>query len=1470
MRILWARLVILIIALLLTALPVAASDDNDRIQQDESDSAAVRVIPNEGDIGDSHVILVTGLEDGETVTVRIVFDDTEAVVYSNEQTANNRGTVEIDIFTETGDAPGEYTVEVVNGSGDVIGTATLTVLAPLEEEILFTAEPAEADAGETFVFTLENVEPFVLLEVTITDENGDEVFNTQLRATVEGDATFEYDSSMMTNGELSVVVEEIILDEVTEVASTTITVLGQVFLATVMADSAEVTAGETVFVTVSGLTPDAEATLDLVFDELITNTITDTANVNGLVIFEVPLALDAAAGEYELQVSQGGALVGVGALTVLMADDATAQADDTETETTTDEESSLADTGVTVQVDPTEVAVGDTIFITVSGLEPESEVAIDILEGEAVVDTLTETANISGLIIASYTLPDDLPASDYSVAVRAGDALLSVSDFVVLTDVAVAPADEVAVDIEPAIARQGERVEIVVTNLMPETAYTVEITLDGDAVFTTERTTDANGALGVAVTSSSDDATGTYDVTVRTGDDTVAQGAFDIVSEDAEIETATLTITPETGTQGTEYVLQITGLDAGESVDVVVSQADEAVFEATRTADDNGDVIIVLDSSADDAIATYDVDVTVGDTTLTGSFAITEAEALPAELTIEPDSGPLLTQHEVTVTGLEAGETFALTIELDGEEVYNVERTADADGTFTTTLATAEGDPVGEYTVIIDRENADDLTAVLTVTDGDEAPTDDETASFQLTIEPAQIASEEAFEIVLTGLDPEQEAVIEILFDGDVIFETTRTADAGGNITIELVSEASDPEGEYTISATVGDETLTQTLTIGSAAVATGESDLTIEVAPASGPRGTEYIFEVSDLEPSEDVTVEVRFEGETVFETDRTANQDGAFSITLESGPEDAVGDYEFVVVREDGSETIAVFTVDVDDPEDDDSAASDVDVVVDPATIELGGEFVITITGLEANENVTIDIQFDGESIFATEESADADGTIELPLVSEGNEDPGEYDIIVLRGDTEVAAGSFVLGDEVADAETDDPEDEIVTGLVDLTDEDTDFALTGTLTSDEPEAVYTLVGEAGQLVTVTLDSQDFDTYLFILDENGDELISNDDSRGTLNSQIENYSLPYSGEYTVLVSSFQLVFGGEPGLGDFDLSIVVEDGDADETADADDQDIQVGGEPIVDSLDEDNQQIGYTFTGEQGTSVLITLDSFDFDTYLILVDNQGNELTFNDDSRQSLNSQIGPYTLPYSGEYTIVVTSYRNRTFGEPEEGEFTLRLETVAVIAAEYDETVEVVFDGSASTQNITFDAVAGDVISITADSNGSVDTVATLTTEFGALVASDDDGGSGLDPEIERLVIEVSGTYTLILSTFIPGERGAVDVTISLNDRRTLDNDEVRTVRLNNKQNADVLILEGNAGEIISLEIDLVSGSIADLQIVANQGGFQIMSYNTFGLPSTVTLGFEVPQDGTVSISFRDAGQVNAVLEVSITRE
>lgn len=76
-----------------------------------------------------------------------------------------------------------------------------------------------------------------------------------------------------------------------------------------------------------------------------------------------------------------------------------------------------------------------------------------------------------------------------------------------------------------------------------------------------------------------------------------------------------------------------------------------------------------------------------------------------------------------------------------------------------------------------------------------------------------------------------------------------------------------------------------------------------------------------------------------------------------------------------------------------------------------------------------------------------------------------------------------------------------------------------------------YSLPMEAGDVVAITMTSEDFDTVLTLLGPDGEEVAFNDDYGGTLNSRIV-YTATDSGDYTILSKSFD----GQGG--DFNIEV--------------------------------------------------------------------------------------------------------------------------------------------------------------------------------------------------------------------------------------------------------------------------------------------------------------------------------------------
>ncbi len=210
----------------------------------------------------------------------------------------------------------------------------------------------------------------------------------------------------------------------------------------------------------------------------------------------------------------------------------------------------------------------------------------------------------------------------------------------------------------------------------------------------------------------------------------------------------------------------------------------------------------------------------------------------------------------------------------------------------------------------------------------------------------------------------------------------------------------------------------------------------------------------------------------------------------------------------------------------------------------------------------------------------------------------------------------------------------------------------ISGSIPVDNGRLLYQFTGEAGQTVTIFMESvtSDLDPLIILLGPSGREIARNDDtnfSSGNLNSTIDNITLPIDGDYFIVASRFQQQFGS--GFGNFFLNVSDSSGRS-RIATLSDQvaygDVISG--QITDIIGENT----YTFFGRRGDIISADLRATDdtLDTQLILTSNIGDELTRNDDDLNQGNitdSTIVDYILPYNGFYTLVANSPVNDNFG-------------------------------------------------------------------------------------------------------------------------------------------------------------------------------------------------------------------------------
>ena len=406
------------------------------------------------------------------------------------------------------------------------------------------------------------------------------------------------------------------------------------------------------------------------------------------------------------------------------------------------------------------------------------------------------------------------------------------------------------------------------------------------------------------------------------------------------------------------------------------------------------------------------------------------------------------------------------------------------------------------------------------------------------------------------------------------------------------------------------------------------------------------------------------------------------------------------------------------------------------------------------------------------------------------------------------------------------------------------------GALSEDEPAIVYTFDGEAGQAITITLISEDFDPYLALEDEDGSELDTDDDSAGSLDSRIGPFTLPADGTYRIVAYSFASYSGGSAAEGDFTLSV------------AEVELLQIEYSQTVEgTLTQQETLHDYRFTAQEGDAIIVRLSSDDFDSYLTLLDETGLELAWNDDGGGSLNAMLGPFTIPSTGVFVI-----RASSLGGSAVGDYTLSLERVELAQIAYGDEVEVEFTPQDQSFFFTFEGTVGEVLNIEVDGD-DVDTTLTLQDPFDYTAFEDEDSGSGWNPEILGYVLTQSGTYTLILST-TTGASGTVTMTFDRGELPSLD-EGPQTVSFSSAQTTNALAFNGEAGATVRLSVRRVSDDGSSSPSLEVTQGESSVSYISASSVTAFSVDFVVPEDGEVIINFTDYSYTNVSYEVEVSK-
>lgn len=189
-----------------------------------------------------------------------------------------------------------------------------------------------------------------------------------------------------------------------------------------------------------------------------------------------------------------------------------------------------------------------------------------------------------------------------------------------------------------------------------------------------------------------------------------------------------------------------------------------------------------------------------------------------------------------------------------------------------------------------------------------------------------------------------------------------------------------------------------------------------------------------------------------------------------------------------------------------------------------------------------------------------------------------------------------------------------------------------------------------------------------------------------------------------------------------------------------------------------------YTLSGIAGQSVNISLASAVFDTVVIVLTPDG-AVTFDDDSGGGTDSSLN-LSITQNGPYLILVTSYNSGqkgayTLSLTDNGSLPITPIAFGVPEADILQGGDTVIEGY-FVDLYEFTATAGTPVTI-ALSSVDFDAYLILITPSGATEINDDANASTTDSLLTGALLE-SGTHTIAVSTFSPGESGSYNLSLT----------------------------------------------------------------------------------------------------------
>ena len=279
-----------------------------------------------------------------------------------------------------------------------------------------------------------------------------------------------------------------------------------------------------------------------------------------------------------------------------------------------------------------------------SALVDDIALAYDLPDVETVIAPPSGPPGTQFLVVSKYNAPysevticscseiGDYPHSAYADAqgtvaiflqsspdMEAGTYEITTVDFFDRTAVAtvtIGDAAEASLTVSPQSGPGGTKFTFSGRDFVPNDPE-IAVTLEGESAGTVG--SNAQGQVGFSLTTRTNAPPGTYTIQLKDSAGRTASAKFTVTA--AAADDANMTVTPETGPQGTEFQFVASNFISGT---VATVQLDgQAIGEATPNA--AGEIAMTLRTTTDTAPGTYTLAVQQGNKQASAQFAVTQA-----------------------------------------------------------------------------------------------------------------------------------------------------------------------------------------------------------------------------------------------------------------------------------------------------------------------------------------------------------------------------------------------------------------------------------------------------------------------------------------------------------------------------------------------------------------------------------------------------------------------------------------------------------------------------------------------------------------------------------------------------------------------------------------------------------------------------------------------------------------------------